>query len=71
MKISEYITALESILSQHGDLDVQKVNLALHRVNAGAPSVGFELVLRGKESRPRFWSSYNGEDRKGRKVCEV
>ena len=70
MKISEYIRHLENVMSEIGDVEVQS-NGYDGRHNACQPCVAFALILRGRESRPRFWSKYEGEERKGEAVCKV
>lgn len=70
MKISEYIKHLESVRDQIGDVEVQHYGHG-GREEASPPQVGFALLLRPRESRQRFWSSYEGDDRKGEPVCRV
>lgn len=70
MKISKYIQHLESVRDQIGDVEVQR-DWYDGRSEAPTPQVGYVLLLRPRESRPRFWSSYEGEDRKGDPVCRV
>ena len=70
MKISEYIQHLESVLDQIGDVEVQRYWYD-GRSEAPPPQVGYVLLLRPRESRPRFWSSYEGDARKGDAVCRV
>lgn len=70
MKISEYIYHLESVRSQIGDVEVQRDGYK-GRSDARQPQVGYVLLLRSRESRPRFWNGYEGDDRKGDPVCRV
>lgn len=70
MKISEYIKHLESVQSQIGDVEVQRDGYN-GRSEARPPQVGYVLLLRPRESRRRFWSSYEGDDRRGDPVCRV
>lgn len=70
MKISEYIKHLESVQSEIGDVEVQREN-HWGRDSAPEPVAAFALILNGRESRPRFWSAYEGEERKGGPVCRV
>jgi hypothetical protein len=70
MKISEYIQHLESVRDQIGDVEVKRYNYS-GLSEARQPQVGYMALLRPRESRPRFWSSYEGEDSKGDPVCRV
>ena len=70
MKISEYIQHLEAVRDQIGDVEVQRYG-HYGREEAHQPQVGHTLILRPRESRPRFWSTYDGEDRKGDPVCLI
>ncbi len=70
MKISEYIKHLESVRDQVGDVEVQQYDYD-GRSEARQPQVGYVLLLRPRERRPRFWSSYEGDDRKGDPICRV
>lgn len=68
MKISEYIRRLEEVQAEIGDVEVQKDDLA-GRVEAPAPKSAYALILKGRESRNRFW--YGEAGRKGGAVCRV
>lgn len=68
MKISEYIAKLEAIKAEHGDLPVDTLGGdGRHEITYG-PAVGFRKILKGRESRPGFWSDYMPIDQKGEKV---
>lgn len=71
MKISEYIAALESIRSQHGDIEVQKSGTLGDRETAPEPKLAHALTLKGRETKPRFWCGGKDESRKGEPVCRV
>jgi hypothetical protein len=73
MKISEYILQMQSIMQEHGDLEVETIGAWFHRVSAEAPSVCYRKVLSGRESKPVFWDKYqkNADEVKGEKVCRV
>jgi len=71
MRISDYIEQLQALGDEHGDLEVELINLDLTRVTARAPVVSFRKILKGRESKPRFWSSYDGEDARGEPVIRV
>ena len=71
MKISEYIKELEVIMEKEGDLEVQNDTLGWGRGAAPCPEIGYELILRGRESRPRFWYKCDGDERKGSAVCHI
>lgn len=70
MKISEYIVELEKIKKEIGDVDVQREGV-FGRESANPPTIRHELILKGRESKPRFWFSFEGEDRKGNVVCKI
>jgi hypothetical protein len=71
MKISQYIRELEAIRDQHGaDLEVQKEGWN-GRCTAGSPAVSHESILKGRESKQRFWSHHDDVERKGAAVCRV
>ena len=69
MKISEYMQGLQTILDEHGDLEVQHYSFG--RRTANPPKVGHERILRGRESTPQFAYPYDDESRKGEKVCHI
>ena len=70
MRISEYILCLESVKDQIGDVEVQTDGFSGRQI-ANSPEVGHTLILRGRESKPRFWSKWDGDDRRGEPVCIV
>ncbi len=69
MKISAYITELEKIKSEAGDIEVQ-TNGFNGRQEANSPKLSYTLILKGREYKPRFWN-YDDEDRKGNAVCKI
>ena len=73
MILSDYIKALQAIEAEHGDLEVQTEFCDQARVEAGKPKVAFALVLKGRESKPRFWLDWfsDHKDRKGQKVVRL
>ena len=75
MKISQYIRHLKNIQREHGDLPVQKYHGSCDRIDAPAPVLDYEAVLKGRETKSRFSSSFTWEkgcdDRIGEKVCRV
>ena len=72
MKISEYIAHLAAIQLEHGDLECESFNYHGDRVAARCPVVSFKKVLRGRESKPSFYESYDkDESRRGEKVCRI
>ncbi|MCK0507971.1 hypothetical protein [Aromatoleum anaerobium] len=74
MKISEMIECLERIKSEHGDLEVETYKFDGSRVAMNAPKIDYRAILKGRERRPQFASSYYGDDRKerfGEKVCRL
>ncbi len=71
MKLSSYILSLERILETEGDLDVECYVPFTGRLTARVPKVSYRRILKGREKRPDFWSSIDGDDRKGEKVVQV
>ena len=71
MKISDYIAELQTIMAEHGDLEVETLNYSGYRVSASEPDIAFRKILVGRQSKPDFWWRGEGEDRKGEKVCRV
>jgi hypothetical protein len=70
MKISEYIGILQAIAAEHGDLEVDTLGGFGERRPAAPPRLAYRLILNGRQSKPRFWSSYaDHEDYKGQPVC--
>ena len=68
MKISDMIAALEEIREEHGDLEVDTYG-RYGRLPVMAPMIKYRLILKNRRTRPEFWCEWNGEDRKGEKVC--
>lgn len=71
MKVSEYIQQLEALRAEHGDLDVEAYFQNGDRVPARPPSVKHVKILKGRERKPVFWYSWEGEDCKGPAVICV
>ncbi len=76
MKISELISALEYMLKEHGDLDVETTSFDGSRVRVNTPKLAHRAKLRGRESKPRFAEWYSHEkdyqaNRKGDPVCRL
>lgn len=71
MKISEYIEALSDLMCKHGDLEVESYTIDLSRRTASDPVVRYTKILKGRETKLRFWDSIDGEDRKGHKVVYI
>ena len=71
MKLSQYINALQGLLLEAGDVDVETSNQSGDRVEARSPTIAYRKVLSSRESKPRFWSSYMPEESKGEKVVKV
>lgn len=77
MKASEYIAAMQKLIDEHGDLDVEHESPFMGRISANPPVLGWRLILKGRESKPRLWSPYcemsrdDAEVRKGEKVIAV
>ena len=70
MTISEYMRELEATAKEHGDLDVEHLDID-GRWPARQPAVAFRKILTGRKSRPAFWSSFDPESERGEKVVRV
>ncbi len=69
MKISELIEKLEEFKNEHGDLEVNRYNLQMDRVDDFTLSLRHIKILTKRESKPAFWDKYGkGEEYKGEKV---
>ena len=53
------------------DLDVENLTVRLDRVTSSAPEIDFRRILKGRESKPCFFDSWDDADRKGEKVCRI
>jgi len=71
MKVSEYISVLEKLKDEHGDLDVETYSVDGNRRTANEPRISFRLILKGREYKQRFFNSWEGLDRKGDAVIEI
>lgn len=69
MQLSRYIKELESLLKEHGDVEVQKYNTCFDRVDASTPVIAYKRVLKVRESKPAFTES--GSPVAGEKVVRV
>jgi hypothetical protein len=76
MKISEYISVLQSIAAEHGDLEVETTDTMNYRITANPPRLAHRAILKPRERKPRFYTDYmfqpNAEaERKGEAVCRI
>lgn len=70
MKLSTYIAQLKTLLEEHGDLEVQASQYG-ERQSAPAPVLAYERLLQGTEHKPRFFSQYDHDERRGALVIKV
>ena len=74
MKISEYVTALEAIRTEHGDLEVETDNMD-RRFTAPHPTIAYRKVLSKREHCAKFWydwgAGHRHEEKQGEKVVRV
>jgi len=70
MKVSEMIEKLQQFAEEHGDLECESSFLG-DRVSNGGPELKHRKILKGRETKPRFWYRGDGEDRKGEPVCKL
>ena len=72
MQLREYIHHLEQIEREHGgDIEVHGYTYDASRIPAGQPMVAYKRILKGRESKERFWASYDPEELKGAVVVKV
>ena len=71
MLISEYIQKLLTLQQAHGDIEVHTSGVMGHRIEAPAPTVAAKCKLKGREHKPKFWYTFDGEDRKGEAVVRI
>lgn len=72
MKVSEYINKLQALLNEHGDIEVQKLNVCFDRVEATSPTIAYVKILKGRQSKPAFYDNYaNDEFLKGNAVIRI
>ena len=72
MKLSQYIDALQGLLLEAGDVDVETHSgCGFNRMEARAPAISYRKVLSVRETKPRFWSGSMPEESKGDKVVKV
>jgi hypothetical protein len=71
MSLDEYIDQLIAIREHEGgEIEVETTSWSGGRQSGIAPRVTWKLILKGRESTPRFWDR-DGEDRKGDKVVKI
>ena len=73
MKASEYINAMQALIDEHGDLEVETFRVDGDRVEASAPKIAFRKILSKRERKPEFWNDYlrDSGEKKGEKVIRV
>ncbi len=70
MTLSEYISMLEAIKAEHGDLPV-KTNYGHRIMTPYKPSVEYMSILNKRESVDRYWRSWEDKDRTGERVIAI
>lgn len=72
MKLSAYILELQQLLMDHGDLEVETLNVNFHRFAAPRPRIAYRKILTGLESRPKFFAEGSVlENLRGERVVRV
>jgi hypothetical protein len=71
MNISELIAALTEIQREHGDLAAEDTRWDGERCDARQPQVAYRRILVGRQSKPRFYESYEPQELRGEKVCRL
>jgi hypothetical protein len=69
MNVSELIVELEAFRREHGDVEVETLDLSCNRVAVRRPRVAWRRLLVGRETKPRFWHPVHGLEVRGEKVC--
>jgi hypothetical protein len=69
MKISEYISVLESIAAEHGDIDIEAIGDLNSQAVATLSRLAHRVTLKPGEAEPVFYAWYAdaGATRKDRK----
>lgn len=73
MTLDEYIGLLLNLREEHGGkIEVDTTGAMYDRTAAPRPSVAHRKILKGRESKPTFFSDgYEAEDRRGQLVIKV
>jgi hypothetical protein len=75
MKASEYITVLQALVAEHGDIEVRMQDFRCSAKIAMAPKVSFLRIPKGRESITRIWHEWDksscDENNKGEKVITL
>lgn len=71
VKISELIEKLQNLEAEHGDLQVDTWNVDRDRVSQRNPQIAYRKILTGRQSKPSFWSVFDGKDACGEKVIRL
>ena len=74
MKASEYINCLQALIDEHGDLEVNALNICGDRIDAPEPKIAFKKVLSKRERKPVFWYDWrntNLTEIQGEKVIRL
>lgn len=70
MRASDYIRALEAIVAEHGDVEVDTFGL-MGRSVANAPKIAFRKILTRVQRRDVFWAPWDPPEQKGDKVIQI
>ena len=60
MKISEYISVLQSIAAEHGDIDIEAIGDLNSQAIATLSRLANRAVLKPSEAEPVFYAWYSG-----------
>lgn len=80
MRVSEYIRALQCLLEQHGDLEVEKWMPSSGRIAARPPTLAYRMIAQdgprggstaAREGIQSFWHTSDHPRLKGDKVFRV
>lgn len=70
MLVSEFIEKLTIFLNEHGDIPVDTYGYG-GRIEHRGPTLSHRKLLKGRERRDEFCSSYDDPERKGDPVCRI
>lgn len=70
MLVSEFIEQLTIFLDEHGDIPVDTYGYD-GRIEHRGPRLSYRRLLKGRERRDEFFSSYDDIERKGDPVCRI
>ena len=71
MKISELIGLLQAMQEEHGDLEVEGLDINGYRRPINPPRLAYKMILTGKQWKDSFWYGGYSVERRGDLVCRL